>query len=265
MESEQTVVVKGAGEVASGVAHYLFSKGLRIGMTEISKPTTERRTVAFAEAIFSDKTEVQGLEGKKAKNYSQIFDILEQNMIPVIVDPESELVERLKPEIVIDGRMAKENLGTSKEEVELVIGLGPGFEAGKDVDIVVETVNGSNCGEVIEKGKPKTNTGIPCSIQGLSSERVIRSPKDGVFKAQENILDPVENGEKIGEVNGEKVRAKISGTIRGLVKEGLKVQEGQKLGDIDPRNMEEFGISDRSLKIAKGVWKVIKNHQLKAN
>lgn len=262
MKNEKTVVIKGAGEVASGVAHYLFSKEFKIIMTEIPKPTTQRRTVAFAEAVFTGENEVQGIRGKRAENYSEIWDILDQNMISIIVDPESEIVKKVKPRIVIDARMAKENLGTTKEEAKLVIGLGPGFEAGKDVDIVVETIDDSNCGEVIESGSAKPDTSIPCSIQGLSSERVLRSPADGVFKAKKSILDSVEKGEKIGEVNDGEIRTKISGKIRGLIKDGLKVKEGQKIGDIDPRNMDEFGISERSFRIAKGVWKGFKNSGL---
>lgn len=262
MKNEKTIVIKGAGEVASGVAHYLFSKGFKIIMTEIPKPTTQRRTVAFAEAVFSEENEVQGIKGKRAENYSEILDILDQNMISIIVDPESEIVKKVKPKIVIDARMAKENLGTTKEEAELVIGLGPGFEAGKDVDIVVETIDDSNCGEVIESGSAEPDTGIPCNIRGLSSERVLRSPADGVFKAKKGILDLVEDGEKVGEVNGEEIRAKISGKIRGLIKDGLKVKEGQKIGDIDPRDMKEFGISERSFRIAKGVWKAVKKSGL---
>ncbi len=262
MRSEKTVLIKGAGEVASGVAHYLFSKGFEVIMTELPKPTVQRRTVSFAEAVFSGEIEVQGIKGKRAENYSEVLDILKQNMIPILIDPESEVVEREGPEIIIDARMAKENLGTTKEEAKLVIGLGPGFEAGKDVDIVIETVDDSNCGKIIESGFSEPNTGVPCNIQGYSSQRVLRAPVEGVFKACKSILDSVEEKEKIGEVDGEEIRAKISGKIRGLLKDGLKVQEGQKIGDIDPRDMEEFGIAERSLEIAEGVWRAIKDYEL---
>lgn len=262
MKNEKIVLIKGAGEVASAVTHYLFSKGLKVVMTEISEPTTQRRTVAFAEAVFSEEIEVEGVKGKKAENFSDIFTIWSQNMVPVVIDPESKIEGDLNPDIVIDARMAKENLGTVKSEARLVIGLGPGFEAGYDVDKVVETVDDSDCGEVIEKGSSKPNTSVPCSIEGLSSERVLRAPVGGVFNSWKNILDSVEDGEIIGEVNGEEIYSKISGKIRGLVKDGLEVREGQKLGDIDPRNMEKFGISERSLKIAEGVWKAIKDSSL---
>lgn len=251
------MVIKGAGEVASGIAHFLFSKNLEILMTEIPRPTTQRRTVAFAEAVFSGETEVEGIKAEKATNIRDIHEILKNNKIPVLIDPEGEILDNFSPEVLIDGTMAKKNLGTDIDDAKLVIGVGPGFKAGKDVDIVIETAEKAEPGRIISKGGSYPNTGIPCDIMGYTTERVLRAPADGVFKSDREISDSVEEGDIVGKVDGKELRAGISGTVRGLVKDGLEVVEGQKLGDIDPRGLREFGISDRSIEIARGVWKAI--------
>lgn len=254
------VLIKGAGEVASGVAYLLFSKDLNIVMTEKPEPTMQRRTVSFAEAVFSGKTEVEGTEAQRAECMGDVCEIIKSNKIPVIVNPEEEILKKFNPRILVEGTMTKKNLGTSKNDAELVIGLGPGFKAGEDVDIVIETIDGPATGKIIREGKPRANTGIPCSIEGYTRERVIRSPSNGLFESRKTIGDSLEKGEVVGKVNEEDIHAGISGSVRGLIKSGLEVTEGQKLGDIDPRGLQKFGISDRSLKIAKGVWKSIRGY-----
>lgn len=257
MAEELRVVVKGAGEVASGVAHYLFSKGMQVIMTEVPEPTTQRRTVAFAEAVFSEEVEVEGVKARRAEDVEDVSEILERGMIPVIVDPQGKIVEELKPEVLVDGIMAKRNTGTEKDEAELVIGLGPGFAAGRDADVVVETAEGPAAGKVIYEGSARPDTGVPCEIEGYTTGRVLRAPTGGIFRARKEIADLVEKDEVVGQAGDEEVKAEISGTVRGLIRNGLEVSEGQKLGDIDPRGLKEFGISDRSLEIGKGVWKAI--------
>ncbi|KXB06776.1 hypothetical protein AKJ52_01610 [candidate division MSBL1 archaeon SCGC-AAA382C18] len=259
MENDLKVVVKGAGEVASGVAYFLFSKDFPIIMTDVSKPTTQRRTVAFAEAIFSGEIEVEGVKAKKVKTNDDLFAILDDGFIPVVVDPEAGIVDDVNPEILVDGIMAKKNLGTNRKDADLVIGLGPGFSAGEDVDVVIETAEGSSLGEVIQEGEALPNTSMACDIRGYTNERVLRAPSDGIFKTSVKIGDLVEAGDKVGEVGEKKVEAEISGSIRGIVKDGLEVAENQKLGDIDPRGLREFRISDRSLAIANGVWNAIRD------
>lgn len=258
--SEELIVIKGAGEVASGVAYYLFSRGMKVVMTEVSEPTTQRRTVAFAEAVFSDETEVEGVKAKRAGSIEEAYDFLDKSLIPVVVDPEGEIVKELRPKVLVDGIMAKRNTGTSKTDADLVIGLGPGFSAGEDVDVVIETIEGQKAGEVIREGAAQPYTGVPCDIEGYTEERVFRAPTNGKFRAQKGISGSVEKGETIGEVDNRQIRAKISGTIRGLVKSGIGVLEGQKLGDIDPRDIEKFDISDRALKIGEGVWNAIDDY-----
>lgn len=259
MQDDIKAVIKGAGEVASGVAHYLFSKGLKVVMTEIPEPKTQRRTVAFAEAVFSNEIEVEGLKAKKAGTPGDASAILDEGVIPVIVDPEAKIVDTMEPEVLVNGIMAKKNLGTEKEDADLVIGLGPGFSAGNDVDVVVETAEGPSVGEVIWEGAALPDTNEACEIEGYTNERVLRAPTDGIFNARREIGDLVEAGEVVGEVNGKEMEAEISGSIRGLIKDGLEVSEDQKLGDIDPRGVKNFGISDRSLAIAGGVWEAIQD------
>lgn len=258
MQNENiNIVIKGAGEVASGVAYYLFSRGLkRIIMTEIQDPTVQRRTVAFAEAVFSGSTEVLDVNAEKAESVDDVLRILNEGKIAVLVDPKAEIVNEIEADVLIDGTMAKEDLGTKKGDADLVIGLGPGFEAGRDVDVVVETIPGPSAGKVIYSGRASPNTSIPSEIDGYTKKRVIRSPASGIFNACLEISSSVQKGEEIGSVDGEKVIAKMSGTIRGLVKGGLEVIEGQKLGDIDPRARDEFSITERSLSVGKGVWKI---------
>lgn len=258
--NEELIVIKGAGEVASGVAHYLSSRGMKVVMTETPEPTTQRRTVAFAEAVFSAETEVEGIKAKKAEGIEEVYDFLDESVIPVVVDPEGKIIREVRPKVLVDGIMAKRNTGTSKDDADLVIGLGPDFTAGGDVDVVIETIGGQKAGEVIYEGTAQPYTGIPCDIEGYTEERVLRAPANGKFKAQKGISVPVEKGESIGEVANKEVKAKISGTIRGLVKSGIDVSKGQKLGDIDPRGITEFSVSDRSLKIGKGIWNAINDY-----
>lgn len=259
MNDSMLVIIRGAGEVASGVAYHLFMEGIsEIIMTETENPKVQRRTVSFGEAVYSDEMEIFGVTGKRAKGFTEALSLLENNAIPVVIDPACSLVEKVKNEVLVDGIMAKKNLGTSRDMAPLVVGLGPGFTADEDVDVVIETAEGDCCGDIIREGTAKPNTGISCSIGGYSNERVLWAPKDGTFRSCKAIGEPVEKGEAVGRVNGERLCAEISGTVRGLVRSGLQVSEGQKLGDIDPREIERFGISDRSFAIARGVYQVIK-------
>jgi xanthine dehydrogenase accessory factor len=250
-------VIKGAGEVASGVAYTILQNGIQVVMTEIPKPTTERRTVAFAEAVYSGEVDVEGVTAKKVDSYKAIYEVINEGKIPIVVDPEGKIIKELVPDVVVDGIMAKRNLGTNISDARIVIGLGPGFVAGEDVHAVVETLEGPNLGEVIYEGSTEPDTGVPCNIGGFTSERIIRAPAEGIIKALKGIGDLVEAGEVIATINNKPVRTKISGTLRGLVKNGLYLKEGVKIGDIDPREVRKFSISVRSQVIAYGVLKSI--------
>ena len=250
------IVIKGAGEMASGVAWRLFNSGFyRICMTEASQPQAVRREVSFCEAIYDDHKTVQGVTAKLISSLNQIFRVWSQDQIPIIVDPEAQLINSFIPSVVIDAILAKKNLGTKKTDASLVIGLGPGFYAGRDVHLVVETNRGHNLGRLIRKGEAEKNTGVPGVIGGYGAERVFRASKDGRFMALKAIGDLVEEGELVAEVDGLPVKAQIKGVIRGILRNGTHVWKGMKAGDVDPRGKKDFcySVSEKTLAIAGGV------------
>ena len=175
--------------------------------------------------------------------------------MPLLVDPEAKVKDILKPDVLVDAILAKKNLGTRISDASLVIGLGPGFQVGEDVHQVVETNRGHNLGRVILEGKAEENTGVPGPIAGVTADRVLRAPRDGVFSTDKNIGEHVDAGEVIGTVGGSEVRTRIGGVIRGLIRNGLEVPRGIKLGDVDPRDVREYcyTVSDKARAVAGGV------------
>jgi xanthine dehydrogenase accessory factor len=259
------VVIKGAGDLATGVAHRLFHCGFPILMLEIPNPTVIRRTVAFAEAIYSQENTVEGVTAVSVQNFDEIEKVISLNKIPILVDPDWKSIEKLKPAVVVDAILAKRNLGTSLTDSQVVIGLGPGFTAGKDVHAVVETQRGHYLGKVIYFGTAIPDTGVPGNIGGYSKERLIRSPIDGIFKEERQIGDILNAGDIVARVNNVPVYAPISGVIRGLLHNDLIVSKGSKIGDIDPRGIYEhiFDISDKARAISGGVLEAILTITLK--
>lgn len=250
------VAIKGGGDLATGVAWRLFQSNIKkIFIMEVKNPLAVRRQVSFCEAIHDNKYAVEGVLAVKTNDTNGIKQAWDNSTIPVIVDPEWDMIKKLKPHVVIDAIIAKKNLGTSCAEAPLVIGLGPGFKAGNDVHIVVETKRGHNLGKVIRQGCPEPNTGVPGSIDGYSSERLLRAPASGVFKSGLNIGTQVKKNEIIGHVNEREVPAQISGILRGLIRNKTKVTKGMKIGDIDPRGKPEYCpcISEKARAIAGGV------------
>ena len=258
--SEILVVVKGGGELGSGIAHKLFRSGFKVCILERERPTVERRMVSYASAIFFGEFEVEGIKAKRARDVDEAIEILESGeAIPVLIDPEWSSLRRLKPMVVVDAIMAKRNLGTKIDEAPLVIGLGPGFKAGEDVHVVIETLRGHNLGRVIESGCAERDTGEPEPIMGYTFERILYSPSDGVLKIVKDIGEFVREGETVCMVDGLNVAAKLSGIVRGLLMDGMRVRKGQKIGEIDPRGKREYvyTISDRARAVAGGVLEAI--------
>lgn len=249
------VIVRGAGDIASGIIHRLSRAGFKVLALEIDKPLSIRRKVSFSEAIYKGEVEVEGVKGVWIKDLGQLWGTIYKGYIPIYIDPKGEAIENLKPMAVVDSILAKKNLGTHRNMAPITIGVGPGFEAGVDVDLVIETKRGHNLGRVIEKGRAIEDTGVPAKVLGLGEERVIRAVSDGVFKSRYKIGDRVKKGDIIGHIGQEEVVAKISGVIRGLLKSGLPVREGLKIGDIDPRDRVDyaFTISDKARAIGGGV------------
>ncbi len=245
--------------MASAVAHRLYRCGFQIIMTELEKPSMVRRKVSFGNCIFEGSWQVEGVESKRVRNLKEIQEALAKRKIPVVTDEKCEISQILNPDIIIDAILAKKNTGTDIKGAQVVIGLGPGFEAGKDVHAVIETMRGHDLGRVILKGAAQKNTGIPGPIQGITDDRVLRAPRAGVAK---NILDIgsiVKQGDIVGSVAGLPVFAKIDGVLRGLIHDGLIATEGQKIGDIDPRGQIDYcnTISDKGRTISGGVLEAI--------
>lgn len=253
------VLIKGAGDLASGVACTLHRAGYQVVMTEIAEPTCVRRKVSFAEAVYANEMCIEGTWGKLAQNFDEAMELTMNGKVAVLVDPKGEILKTYRPLVFIDGAMIKKNYGTALSVAEIVIALGPGFEAGKDVHAVIETQRGSNLGKAIFQGTAAPNTGIPGNVLGYTSERVLRSPAAGVFSARLAIGDLVSQGEAVGFVDGVPVEAKISGTVRGLLKDGLKVVEGFKMGDIHPEANPEVcsRVTDKAWAIGKGTLQAI--------
>ncbi|MDP2645238.1 MAG: selenium-dependent molybdenum cofactor biosynthesis protein YqeB [Desulfobacterales bacterium] len=234
--SQLVVGIKGAGEMASAVAWRLHQANIRqIFMMEIARPLAVRRKVSYCEAIFSHQMAIEGVPAVKTDDARQIRTAWKQGRMAVIIDPGWAIVRELQPQVLLDGILAKTNLGTRMDEAPLVIGLGPGFCAGDDVHMVIETNRGHNLGRIITSGISEANTGVPGSIGGYTTERVLRAPADGIFHSEREIGNSIRSGEVVGTVGQEKVKAQISGVIRGLIRSGNTVPKGIKLGDIDPR------------------------------
>jgi xanthine dehydrogenase accessory factor len=256
---ELTVLIKGGGEVASCVAHRLYRAHFKVCLTEVSQPLAVSRGVSFSEAVYDGEKEVEGVVAKLVKSAGEIPAVWGENKIPIIVDPEATIKDVLHPDILIDAIMAKRNVGTRITDAALVIGLGPGFRAGKDVHLVVETNNSERLGEVIFAGEAEENTGIPIAIGGLTSERALHATDEGLFVAEREMGEQVIAGEIIALVGGQAIQAPIGGIIRALLRSGIEVKEGTKLVEIDPVASKEicYSIRARMRAIAGGVLEAI--------
>ena len=220
IEQDAIVLIKGAGEMASGIAHRLTRCRFRVCMTEIPEPHAVRREVSFCEAVHDAEKTVEGLTAVVVSSYDQIAEVWRKNYIPIIIDPEATVKDVLNPAVLVDAILAKKNLGTRITDAPLVIGVGPGFCASKDVHLVVESNRGHNLGRVISQGEAEENTGVPGVIAGFSIERVFRAPQGGALHAVKQIGDMVEVGDLIGSVEGTPIQAGIKGVIRGLLRDG---------------------------------------------
>lgn len=259
MSLPRLVLIRGAGDLATGCAVRLHRAGFSLVMTELPAPTAVRRTVAFSEAVHDGTVTVEGVRARRAGSAAEARAIVRGGDAAVLVDPDGSAAGRLRPAVVVDARMAKRNLGTAIADAPIVIGLGPGFVAGRDVHAVVETNRGHALGSVILDGEAEPNTGIPGEIGGYDVERLLRAPAAGPLRAIRRIGDRVAAGETVADVAGRPVEARIAGVLRGLVRDGSVVREGQKLGDVDPRARPEhcFTVSDKARSVAGGVLEAI--------
>ena len=276
MKKKDLIVVRGAGDLATGTIHRLKKAGFRLLVLEAEHPAAIRRQVALSEAVYAGSARVEDVDAVRMdvdlaekKNRKELLEqemerIWKKDGVPVLVDPAGLSIAALRPAVVVDAILAKKNLGTTKEMAPLVIALGPGFTAGEDVDVVIETKRGHNLGRVIRSGSAVPNTGIPGIIGGYGKERVMHAQAEGILRNAASIGDIVEARAVIAEIETENgtvpVEASLSGLLRGLIRDGYPVTKGFKIADIDPRKEELqncFTISDKARCIAGSVLEVI--------
>ncbi len=256
------ILIKGAGDIASGIAFRLMRAGYSVIMTEIENPTAIRYRVSFAQAVYDNVCIVEGIQAVKSdiKNYKEF---LEAGIIPILVDVNYSQLEFFKARAVVDAIMAKENLGTYKNDSYYTIGLGPGFLAPDEVDVAIETLGGHTLGRCIYDGKPIENTGDPKELGEDATKRLLRAPCDGVLISKIRIGDHVNEGDEIAFVTTHDdvilINATISGIVRGILRNGFQVSKNMKIGEIDPLCEIECcsTISGKSLSIAGGVLEAL--------
>ena len=253
------VVVRGAGDIASGVICRLKNSGFRVVALETGEPTVIRRTVSFADALRFDSATVEGIEAVSIRTEEELSKALSEQKIPVINDPQGLWIEKLKPLCVVDAILAKKNLGTRMDMAPVVIALGPGFTAGKDVHCVVETMRGHSLGQTIMEGDALMNTGIPGTIGGYSSERVVKAPAEGVIDVLCDIESIVKKGEVLARIGKTEVLSPLDGVVRGMIAPGTRVAKGLKMADVDPRGEVSYcrQVSDKARAVAGGVLEAL--------
>lgn len=253
------ILIQGGGDLASGVAARLHRAGFQVLITELPQPLVVRRLVSFAEAVYAGVVQVEGITAQLSENFTQVESIISNQEIAVLVDPDLNCIESFDPLVLIDARMTKKSQDSRLANVPLVIGLGPGFSAGRNCDAVIETMRGHTLGRVIWQGEALPDTKIPETISGRDHDRVLRAPADGLLRTHAQIADQVKEGELLAEVAGVKVKAPFTGVVRGLLHDKLVVKTGMKIGDVDPRNDPLFCslISDKALAIGGGVLEAI--------
>lgn len=249
------VIIKGAGDIASGIALRLHRSGFSIVMTDLPRPTSIRRTVSFSQTVIYGSYQVEDVTARLAASPAGALSILAEGEIAVLADPEARCVQALHPDILVDAILAKRNLGTSITDAPVVIAAGPGFSAGIDCHAVIETMRGHYLGRVILEGPALPNTNIPGLIGGFAGERVLRAPADGIFRQLREIGALVKAGEAVGEVEGLPVICQIDGILRGVLSDGTPVHKGMKSGDVDPRCELShcYCASDKALAVGGGV------------
>lgn len=255
IDTNKLVVIRGSGDIATGVAVRLYNCGYQVVMTDIALPTMIRCSVSFGQCLFGQTSTVEGITAVQASDCDAALDILSKGQIAVLIDADLTLVKQLKAKYLVDAILAKSNFGLTKQMAPITIALGPGFDAGQDCHAVIETNRGHHLGRVIYQGYSQANTGIPGNIGGYTHQRVLRSPCAGLVQRFAQIGDIVSQGDLIAKVNGQAVYAPLSGMVRGLINNELEVPDAFKIADIDPRGLEaDFTtVSDKARAIAGSV------------
>jgi len=244
---KEIIIVRGGGDLATGVVQKFHRVGFNVLILEINTPTAIRRSVAFSEAVYDGYSKVEDIECCKIETLEEADQCWRKGSVALLVDPDGDSIKNLKPAAVIDAIIAKRNTGMTRDMANITIALGPGFNAGKDVHAVIETQRGHDLGRLILDGFAGPDTGIPGEIAGESIRRVIYAPQDGVISHIKKIGDIVEKGEALFTVDNIEVHAPIGGLLRGLIREKIKVGKGMKIADIDSRpDVDWHTISDKA-------------------
>ncbi|MDA0081772.1 selenium-dependent molybdenum cofactor biosynthesis protein YqeB [Brachyspira hyodysenteriae] len=261
--NDELVIVRGAGDLATGIVYSLYKAHFKVIVLDTQYPSSIRRKVALSEAVYDGESKVEDIEAVLVKSYEEALNIItnkDYKKIPILIDPNCDILKNIKPTFLIDAIIAKKNLGTNKSMAKYTIALGPGFTAGKDCDIVIETMRGHNLGRMYLEGEAIPNTGIPGNIGGKEAERVIHASSDGIIENVKNIGDFVKEKEVIAYINNNnekiEVLATFDGLLRGIIRDGFKVHKGLKIADIDPRKSEYdncFTISDKARNLGGSV------------
>lgn len=249
------VLIRGAGDLATGIAWRLWQAHFDIVMTDLPQPTAIRRTVAFSTALENIEMTVEGVTAVACATPNQVLEAFKRRRVAVLPDPDCKLALQLRPDVVVDAILAKRNLGTAMDDAPIVLALGPGFTAGVDCHGVIETKRGHDLGRLILEGSAIPNTGVPGDVGGYTKERIIRAPADGPFEPVAQIGQQVQLGAVVAKVNGIPVTAQLTGIVRGMLPAGIPVTAGMKSGDIDPRCEVRhcFTVSDKARAIGGGV------------
>ena len=257
--SDNLIIFRGAGELASGAIRRLILAGFPVIALEVKQPFCIRRTVSFATAVYESEAEVEGIRGQLFEVGDEAVNGAGEGIAAIIIDPDGDSINSLSPTVLVDARMRKKNSDIKRESAPVVIALGPGYSASEDVHFVIETSRGHNLGRVISEGAALPDTGVPGKLGGETAKRVLRAPISGKFISIVKLGEMVLGGDVIGEVNGTEIKTEISGLLRGLIYDGVRVSEGMKIGDVDPRGNRDYmhSVSDKANAIAGGVMEAV--------
>ena len=259
-----TILVKGGGDLGSGVAWKLYRSGLKVAVVDLPSPMCIRREVSFSSALYQETISVDGVKGKRGRALPDFTE----DFVPVFTTEDKKILSAFKPDVLVDATLkAIDNPTTSKNDAPLTIGLGPGFKAPENIDCIIETNRGHNLGRVIREGEAEPYVPVPGNIDGHTTDRILRAPAEGKFKPLKQIGDRVKKNELIGWVSRQEVRSGVSGIIRGLIMDGFHVKKELKIGDVDPRGKKEYAstVSDKARAIGGGVLEAVLHWALNEN
>ncbi len=256
------VLIRGGGDLASGVAFRLHKSGFRVVIAELLKPLAVRRLASFSEAIYAGEVTIEGITAKKVSKLDdplRVLQLLSKGRIPLLIDPDGKSVQSVHPSVIVDARMLKLPPEALKHSAKLYIGLGPGFIGGGNCHAAIETQRGPWLGRVLWDGPTQPDSGTPEAVGEKQTDRVLLSPIDGALVAMKMIGDLIKQGETVAEVNGQLIVAPFDGVLRGLIHSEVEIHKGMKIGDLDPRNDPQLcnHISDKALAIGGGVLEAI--------